>query len=743
MGCKNSVEGNHQKQLLDEYVLGEELGQGAYGTVYMCWNRETKREFAVKMIDKVETPLDQIQREVLMLEKLKHPNVVKLHDVFFEKLFVNMVMDILRGGDMITGMQKHWKSKGMIPCNKIPNVCRQMASSISFLHSKNVVHRDVKGDNFLLDREDLVDPDCKIYLADFGTVTEMKPGERLSTNCGTMLYWAPELYKMNYGLKVDIWALGVVSHGLVTGGFPFKNERDVLTRKLKLPSRCPPEGQDFVKSLLTREEEERLDGPAVLAHPFLMQTASVAPVNSEDAASENVPLAVRESGANANVDERRRQLVGRLERVEKRKGRTKKDLKIFMPRFEVVDEREKRIQVFEWWSAQKFKERNLVDTNLAKKVPVLPPTTKPEMIRDLLEKHQISTAGFGKGKARTLDQFTLEVEHGASLLLLDASKYKSMVRQVNIVILRLSYGQGLKKKYLLQVSEEYGDGRVRDLVVLPGTKKEPHENSMQVADRIVTERLQLSDCKIAFNYKATESYEDEELSPSYPGVRTVYIKQIVEGEITTSDARVKERIASGTGFRSEDSKGVTRSYQWCSEAECQNYGVKMRALAEGMEVSALVQAPIWYSEEKLTRFMETNNIPPGGEVAKRLTAELLRGEAHFEDQPDGTIIRVCDIVALAITNKRTGEVLVEASETVHGKTVNLEWLPACRRRPDENQFLTAKKLLLDVLGFEENSVVLDPNDVLSMEETKESITIPGLMCKYRKRIIFAAFIDTK
>merc|ERR1712137_1479364 len=128
---------------------------------------------------------------------------------------------------MIEGMQLHWKTKGMIPIPVIQNLSKQMFQGVAWLHHNNVIHRDLKGDNYLQDRKDLANSKCRVFLSDFGTVRDIAPGERLKSKCGTKTYWSPEFYSLNYGLKADVWALGVVIYGMVTGRFPFKGEDDV------------------------------------------------------------------------------------------------------------------------------------------------------------------------------------------------------------------------------------------------------------------------------------------------------------------------------------------------------------------------------------------------------------------------------------------------------------------------------------------------------------------------------------
>merc|ERR1719183_2494569 len=109
---------------------------------------------------------------------------------------------------MIQGMQDHWQAKGMIPMNAVRNVLAQALEGIAYCHLKDVVHRDIKGDNYLMDKKQIEDTTVKIYLSDFGTVVNCKKDEKLKESCGTKVYWSPEVHKHAYGQKVDIWAMG-------------------------------------------------------------------------------------------------------------------------------------------------------------------------------------------------------------------------------------------------------------------------------------------------------------------------------------------------------------------------------------------------------------------------------------------------------------------------------------------------------------------------------------------------------
>lgn len=258
-----------QLSLLHEYSIGEMLGQGACSVVSTCKRRSTGEGFAVKMIDKAENSVVDIGQEVDMLCSLEHLNIVKFHGVYEGTHFISIVMDKYGGGDLVTGLQTHLKEHGQIPCHKVIHVSRQICESIAYLHSRNVIHRDIKGDNYLMDRKDITSPECKIALADFGTACFIEAGERLRAQVGTKIFWAPEIFDKNYGAKVDVWAMGVILYGLVSGCFPFKDRNGIKTKEVCIRDRVDPFCADFIKKLLDKNEVSRPESCAVIKHKWL------------------------------------------------------------------------------------------------------------------------------------------------------------------------------------------------------------------------------------------------------------------------------------------------------------------------------------------------------------------------------------------------------------------------------------------------------------------------------------------
>eukprot|EP00929_Paragymnodinium_shiwhaense_P111609 TRINITY_DN7992_c0_g1_i2.p1 TRINITY_DN7992_c0_g1~~TRINITY_DN7992_c0_g1_i2.p1 ORF type:complete len:782 (-),score=239.19 TRINITY_DN7992_c0_g1_i2:130-2475(-) len=753
-----TAKGDDNKQLLAEYVLGDVLGQGAFGVVYSCAKKDTKDyKYAVKMVDKVETPVAEIKKEAAVMQELAHPNVVCFHAVYFEKCFVCIVMDKYGGGDLIEGMQLHWKTKGKIPIMNVMHIVRGMAASINHLHSKLYVHRDVKGDNYLTDMKDITDPKCRILMSDFGTAVKLKsPTERLRSSCGTKIYWPPEFYSMNYSFKVDTWALGVIMYGLCDGRFPFKNEQDVRIKKIKLPATVPPKCVDLINGLLEKTEEKRLDGPNLMSHPFLKEGAPAAPAATNDGDKDWAAEGMREGGANGDQDERRRELIDRLEKAaERKKGPSATQMAVLWgSRFDVNDKRTGKSTRYEWWNPDKFATEKIIDLDNA--IPLGADVGKVDVttVNKMLSDHGIDTSRFGKGDAKTMEQFANEVHAGAAILMLDAQHHKKLVRVVDVVLLRITdSGSGANKRYLTEFAETFADGRNRDnLARLPGTKKEPHENTKKTVDRIIQQIIGVDPLAISVSIKDKEVFEEEEDSRSFPGVTTVYRKEIVEGTVVSKDATVLQKMGLNTTapsdkFSHADSSRNTKTFKWLTEANCAKQKIKLKAPAEGEEVSGLIQAPCGYTEEQLYKFLEENKVDPTAfgqkntKTLKEFSNELLKGEASLMVDTDGKVVRTADIVVLILKKQGVGDILVEAKETyADGQTSELKRVPGTKRRPDENHFVTAQRLLKRQLKMDENCVSLNSAEVKVIEEKKDSPSYPGISTLYRKRVITAELL---
>lgn len=255
--------------LEEEYCVGQALGIGTFGVVSSCTHRATGVEYAVKVVDKAGTPIGRIKKEASMLQSLDHPNIVAFHDVYYERSFVCIVMEKYNGGDLVVGLETHLKERGQMNCFHVVHVLQQICASVEYLHQRGVIHRDVKSDNFLVDRRDITDPACKVVLADFGTACNVKSGERLRKAVGTRTFWSPEIFDNNYGVKVDVWAVGVIMYGLVMGRYPFRDEAEIRAKQVRIAKHVHPNCEELMRNMLDKTEAQRFDSTQVMSHPWL------------------------------------------------------------------------------------------------------------------------------------------------------------------------------------------------------------------------------------------------------------------------------------------------------------------------------------------------------------------------------------------------------------------------------------------------------------------------------------------
>lgn len=738
-------------KLLSKYDLGDLLGHGACGVVYQCIDKETNQEFAVKLVDQVETPLSEIQREVEFLTQCAHPCVVKLHDVFYEKVFVCIVLGLHRGGDLIEGMQLHWKIKGVIPLPACQRVTKMMFQGAAWLHQNKLVHRDLKGDNYLQDVPEIENPDCRIYLSDFGTVENCELGQELSKRCGTRTYWSPEFYDRKYGLPVDIWALGVVIFGMVTGRFPFRDEKAVRTREIPAVGRLGDDGQDLMLRMLDRNSKTRIAAHATLLHAWLHDIKFAAEEGNQWDA--DFKAEVKEAGANAGVKQRRHELVSRLKVAAGAAGSATRSSVALPQSNDLVSEIGGLRHVFKWWTPDQVQEANFYSKEKAVRCNAEDADMQASVqgVQQMLQRHDVDTSRFGQDKAKSVTEFVSELQSGRASLMLDASKHKAVVRVVDLVLLRIVYGEGADKKFLIRTSEKYPDGRVReDFCMLAGCKKLPHENGVRCAQRLVKERLPAVQSSLDFDFKTKEYFEEDSESPSYPGVHTVYRKEIYEAVFKPETAEQLQKVGLGQPedgggaagsceFSEMDDRRYTHVFAWLSEGECADRQIKLKAPAEGTEVSVLVDPPVGYEEEELTEFLQGSGVDisqfgkDGVKSVAEFSEELVKGESRLHKETDGRLIRIVDVVIMEIHNS-AGQTLVETARNVDGTQKETKRLPAVKRRADENPFVAAQRVV-KVLQVSENSIWMSEKDVLYVEERTESKAYAGLPTLYRRWII--------
>uniref|UniRef100_A0A3Q2V4C5 Serine/threonine-protein kinase DCLK2 n=1 Tax=Haplochromis burtoni TaxID=8153 RepID=A0A3Q2V4C5_HAPBU len=260
----------------DRYKVGRMLGDGNFAVVRECTEHSTGREYALKIINKGKCRGKEhmIQNEVAILRRVKHPNIVLLIEEFDTYNELYLVMELVKGGDLfdaITSANRYTErdASGML---------HNLASAIKYLHSLNIVHRDIKPENLLVYEH--ADGSKSLKLGDFGLATVVDGP--LYTVCGTPTYVAPEIIaETGYGLKVDIWAAGVITYILLCGFPPFRGSSDdqevlfdqILMGQLEFPlpywDNVSETAMELIRSMLEVEVDKRYTALQVLEHPWV------------------------------------------------------------------------------------------------------------------------------------------------------------------------------------------------------------------------------------------------------------------------------------------------------------------------------------------------------------------------------------------------------------------------------------------------------------------------------------------
>uniref|UniRef100_A0A8D0B0U6 Serine/threonine-protein kinase DCLK2 n=1 Tax=Salvator merianae TaxID=96440 RepID=A0A8D0B0U6_SALMN len=267
--------------ILEKYKVGKVIGDGNFAVVKECIERSTGKEFALKIIDKGKCCGKEhlIENEVSILRQVKHPNIIMLIEEMDTPSELYLVMELVKGGDLfdaITSSTKYTERDGSA-------MVYNLASALKYLHGLSIVHRDIKPENLLVC--EYPDGTKSLKLGDFGLATVVEGP--LYTVCGTPTYVAPEIIaETGYGLKVDIWAAGVITYILLCGFPPFRSENNVqedlfdqiLVGKLEFPSpywdNITDSAKELISLMLQVNVEARYTAAQILNHPWVSDDAS-------------------------------------------------------------------------------------------------------------------------------------------------------------------------------------------------------------------------------------------------------------------------------------------------------------------------------------------------------------------------------------------------------------------------------------------------------------------------------------
>jgi len=296
----------------DRYLRLKALGEGQYGQVWLCRDKITQAERAVKLIAKQGSPKQQeeFRHEVETVRALDHPNVMKIYEFFEDKRNFYLVMELYSGGELFDEiMKRQYFSEA-----DAVSVMEQCLAGICYLHSVGVIHRDLKPENLLLSTER---PDASIKIVDFGMAT-MGAKSVTQARVGTAYYIAPEVIDPqrfgggSYDEKCDIWSLGVILYILLTGTPPFwgDDDDDILNKivsqnKFELEpayqQALSKEVQDLLKKMLVWDPKKRLSAQDCLNHQWIRNGSKVGKLNKSDKLAKSALANMRKFHSNQKL----------------------------------------------------------------------------------------------------------------------------------------------------------------------------------------------------------------------------------------------------------------------------------------------------------------------------------------------------------------------------------------------------------------------------------------------------------
>jgi len=272
----------------EKYDLGKELGRGGFSIVREAVNKVTKERVAVKFIEKKfvdEEELKLLQREIDIMSRVLHRNVLRLFEIFNTSTQLSLVMELVNGGELFYKIV----DKGSYSEQEARDIVRQLVEGVDYLHNLGIAHRDLKPENLLCSEMD--DGKMVIKIADFGLSKAFGGGSggesALSTSCGTPDYAAPEVLRMDgaYDKSVDLWSVGVITYVLLCGFPPFygKSQAQLFEKILNADFEFPEpewthisaEAKDFINHLLVLDVKTRFTTQQCLDHPWLKSGGAI------------------------------------------------------------------------------------------------------------------------------------------------------------------------------------------------------------------------------------------------------------------------------------------------------------------------------------------------------------------------------------------------------------------------------------------------------------------------------------
>jgi len=234
------IQTNDEEELRRKgYLLGKTLGEGSYAKVKAGYDQNAKRKCALKIVNRRKAPKEFqnkfLPRELAVLKKVKHENIVLLYEIIVFGDKIVMVLELAGHGDLL----EYIKLRGALDERRSRRLTAQIIAAVEYLHTRNIVHRDLKCENILLDRHN------NVKVSDFGFSKDLLVGGAPSwTFCGSSAYASPEILqgKPYCAKAADMWSLGVILYIMACGKMPFDDTsikrliKDQLGQRIEWPN---------------------------------------------------------------------------------------------------------------------------------------------------------------------------------------------------------------------------------------------------------------------------------------------------------------------------------------------------------------------------------------------------------------------------------------------------------------------------------------------------------------------------
>ncbi|KAF8159663.1 kinase-like domain-containing protein [Crassisporium funariophilum] len=273
----------HDPKMIGLWKVGRTLGKGFSGHVRIARHSKTGQYAAIKIIpkgsfasrvslnrlaDEVEHNLLAVEREIVVMKLIDHPNIMRLYDVWETSTSLYLILEYVQGGELFEFLC----SKGRRPVSEVLGYFQQIICAVDYCHRYNIAHRDLKLENILIDQ------DSNIKIADFGMATwqDNARGKLLRTSCGSPHYAAPEIItgKPYSGAMIDIWSCGIILYALLAAKLPFDDDdcptllKKIAVGKYVMPPDIDPQAQHLISRMLTTNDKERITMAEIMRHPF-------------------------------------------------------------------------------------------------------------------------------------------------------------------------------------------------------------------------------------------------------------------------------------------------------------------------------------------------------------------------------------------------------------------------------------------------------------------------------------------